>query len=138
MRPEQVGVVEGYLLDRLPFVLAIGYVPDMTAAERANELAEFVGQLNGYPVWTLAEALDKWIAQHNRRPSANELLILCNRAQDPITTEIANRKKLAARQAEDERRRELTPAELDRRREHAARTLQEFGFSHLIPRQADT
>lgn len=104
-RPEHPGDVEAYIVARVPALLRLGYQPETDGQTYAALLREHVGALYEFPIWALAEAMDKWVAQHSRRPAPAELRILAQRAIAPITDEIAERRKQAEAAAVDDEER---------------------------------
>ena len=63
--------------------------------------------LRDLPAWAVENAFNDWMRAHPRCPSPAEIVILAERALQPIKDEIAHRKKEAARidEQEAERRR---------------------------------
>lgn len=125
LRPEHPSVVEQYIMGRLPALLNLGYQPEVDGSTHAALVREFIGVLQDFPVWALAEAMDRWVDQHNRRPAPAELKILANRAMQPIGDALAERQRQAAldRQEAEARTRDRASPEA------AARILAENGFT---------
>ncbi|MEM1150708.1 MAG: hypothetical protein AAGI03_09140 [Pseudomonadota bacterium] len=129
MRPEPPGEVEEYLIARLPGLLALGYQARRTPAEQRGLEAEFLGALNGYPIWALAEACDAYVRQMNRPPTPNDIAIRATKAMAHFTDELARRARIeesdrerTERDAEDRKRRVVDP-------EVAERMVRDHGFT---------
>jgi len=83
-------------------VINLGYVPDWTPTERADILNEFRKALRDFPEWSIERAFDQWVHSHPRRPSPAEIVMLADRALEPIRHEITYRKKESQRIANDQ------------------------------------
>lgn len=109
-----------YILDRTRAVLKLYYEPESSPVERMAVIEEFRRALTGYPRWAVVGAYDGWVAQHSRRPSPSEIVILAQRRVQPLTDEIAARRK-AATPADEDRSERITP-------ERAVEIMREMGF----------
>ena len=104
--------VDAMILERANTVINLGFIPDWTPAERAGVLDEFRKALRDLPGWAIKRAFSQWVRTHPRRPSPAEIVLLAERAMEPITNELAARRKAADRQAEEKaemNRRPMTP-----------------------------
>lgn len=88
---------------------------------RAAMLREFVAALDNLPNWALEIAFDKWARTGARRPTPAEIRLLAERELQPLTDELARRKRIEDEAAEEARRREVTPEMAQRAADAMAR-----------------
>jgi hypothetical protein len=116
----------GETLVRINQVLATFFDPNLNDDRtRAGVREEFVRALTGKPQWAVHRAFDDWVRTRTRRPSPAEIVILVNQHLEPISRELANRRKALELQQEDEQ------ARRERRctKEQAAALMEAAGFT---------
>lgn len=97
LRPEPVAAaIEGYILDRLDGVLAIGFQATRTVNEKLAERQEFLGVLTCMPLWSIAEAFDSWAAYSRIRATPADILARAEESIRPITKALEERRKAKA------------------------------------------
>lgn len=98
-------------------VLGLYFDPDFDPQTKAAVREEFVRALSSHPMWAVHRAFDAWARQHTRRPSPGEIVILVQKELQPITNELARRRRAEEeRAAEDQaaRERRCSPEEAER------------------------
>lgn len=123
----------GATLKRVNAVLGLYFDPDNDPETRAAVRREFVVALSAYPDWAVQRAFDAWVKTSQRRPTPGEIVILVGRELKPLTDELARRERDAADQRDH--RPEVTPEELERRREFASGIMVDLGFAKSMPRR---
>ena len=93
--------VDALILKMAKTACNIGFIPDWTPEEWADMYNAFRLALRDLPAWAIENAFNDWMRAHPRRPSPAEIVILAERALQPIKDEIAERKKQAARIEEE-------------------------------------
>lgn len=122
----------GATLKRVNAVLGLYFDPDNDPETRAAVRREFVVALSAYPDWAVQRAFDAWVKSAQRRPTPGEIAIMVGREMKPFTDELARRERDAADQREQ--RSDITPEELQRRREFASGIMSNLGFLKGRPR----
>lgn len=84
-----------------------------------NEQA-FIITLEKYPSWAVSNAFKSWIAQHDKRPTPNHILIRVQQAIKPLTDELNSRTPKLENNTQNPNR---CPADV------AERIMQENGFN---------
>lgn len=117
----------GATLKRVNAVLGLYFDPDNDPATRAAVREEFVRALAGYPDWAVQRAFDVWVKTGQRRPTPGEIVILVGRELKPLTDELARREREKADR--QDHRPDLSPEELERRRNFAQGVMAMTGFA---------
>jgi hypothetical protein len=116
----------GETLVRINHVLATFFDPNLNDDRtRAGVREEFVRALSDRPQWAVHRAFDDWVRTRTRRPSPAEIVILVNQHLEPMTRELALRRKHFEQQQAEEQ------ARLENRcsKERAAEMMEEAGFT---------
>lgn len=93
---DEKGEIDAMILREARLVINLGYVPDWSPQEFADVLDAFRVALRDLPRWAVGHAFFEWRRTRPRRPSPAEIRILAQRAIEPITEELARRRKVSA------------------------------------------
>lgn len=82
---------EAYAMERARVCLSCFYEADMSPEDKAAMIDEFGKALRSFPKWAVAGAFDDWMAQHHRRPSPGEIVMLTKSRVKRFTDELRYR-----------------------------------------------
>jgi hypothetical protein len=118
----------GATLKRANTCLALYFEPDPDDPEaRAAVREAFVRALAHVPSWAMHRAFDQWERTGQRRPSPGEIVILAERALQPLVREVDDRKRNTEAAAEARRAAEEERTPEQRRR--AQEIVERCGFT---------
>lgn len=108
--------------------LALYFQPDEDAKTKLAVRQAFATALETVPQWAMHKAFDEWIRTGTRRPSPAEIRLLADRAIDPFYREAESRRNEQERVEAEKREAQISPEDMARRREAAARIMAEAGY----------